>query len=330
MSNPLQRELPNNQYNEECPISSETFEELAQRKDLIETHCGHKFSQIKLIEWFEKDKTCPMCRKELDKKAFVQLVLTDAVAKTALSSSSSSSNDHIAGSSRIPLSHRPPCYNVEAFSAPQNPVISDHEKAGSERANCGPVAHLHEILVMGRAATIERARAVQKRGLRTTPQEIGPAIPFTEERRDESCGPAVHAHEILQMGRAATLERLRSLSLPHKLDPRPLTFMPGYFASPAHNVRGFLCMTAKCPCKIQNLSIHVKDADSLKELEEPNKIISLPSFSDNLKTVTVPLYKERRKWNCSVTVHGEAYARKAIHLSGQELYYFHQQGKVWW
>lgn len=47
----------------ECSILREPFDE---QSDVVRTICGHYFNEVSLCKWFERNDTCPMCRKNLE------------------------------------------------------------------------------------------------------------------------------------------------------------------------------------------------------------------------------------------------------------------------
>lgn len=53
----------NNPLNEACPISLERF----RNEDLITqiNHCGHLFNSEEVIEWFQNNVRCPVCRYDI-------------------------------------------------------------------------------------------------------------------------------------------------------------------------------------------------------------------------------------------------------------------------
>lgn len=53
----------NNPLNEACPISLERF----RNEDLITqiNHCGHLFDSEEVIEWFQNNVRCPVCRYDI-------------------------------------------------------------------------------------------------------------------------------------------------------------------------------------------------------------------------------------------------------------------------
>jgi len=85
--------LPVSQYNDECTISFENFRILAERKELVATICGHKFSQLFLATWIEQKASCPVCRTSLQDTPMVPVALHAAsVARGAMAASASSSS----------------------------------------------------------------------------------------------------------------------------------------------------------------------------------------------------------------------------------------------
>jgi hypothetical protein len=73
MINP--RELSPEEYDTECAISSETFQELAAKKELVAINCGHKFSKVHIARWLEIKTTCPQCLRHVDKGSFILVML---------------------------------------------------------------------------------------------------------------------------------------------------------------------------------------------------------------------------------------------------------------
>ena len=49
-------------YEEECPICLEIFEELEDDSLLCTLKCGHSYHKKCVNEWLSKDSTCPSCR----------------------------------------------------------------------------------------------------------------------------------------------------------------------------------------------------------------------------------------------------------------------------
>lgn len=81
-------DLPKAEYNDECSISFEPLHELAKRGELVMTQCGHKFSRAAIVDWLQRDPTCPYrCKGNIDAKNLVPVVIkVEDVAAKALDS----------------------------------------------------------------------------------------------------------------------------------------------------------------------------------------------------------------------------------------------------
>lgn len=68
--------LKESQYTEICPISFETYEELAKKRDLVRAPCGHMFSQISLKNWMQVGHyDCPCCRRDMSSGNMIEVTL---------------------------------------------------------------------------------------------------------------------------------------------------------------------------------------------------------------------------------------------------------------
>ena len=74
-------ELTEDEYKNECSITSETYYDLALENNLVATKCdqkfSHKFSRIAITEWLNGHPGCPMCRRAVAVEELVPVILKD-------------------------------------------------------------------------------------------------------------------------------------------------------------------------------------------------------------------------------------------------------------